>query len=217
MADLPIASTQAASTSASRLLHKTPVPSGATDGRALGDGVVTGAASQNRIQTGAASTECAKGRPSRAGNERQGTIDRHPKRRRFETCETIERGGYADAAAGVGAERGDAHAVGHADAGAAGRTTGHTPARLVALPAIARCAVNGLMPTPENANSTMLVRPNTAPAARKRATRASGGGRSRSQHPRPGGRDFASDIEKVLMMETVIPSSGRGAALLPER
>ncbi len=59
----------------------------------------------------------------------------------------------------------------------------------------------GLMPTPENANSVMLVRPTRlAPAARRRATAAlSAGGRRRiGQHRRAGGRDLAGDVEQVL-------------------
>ena len=69
----------------------------------------------------------------------------------------------------------------------------------------------GLIPTPENANSTMLVRPNgIAPAARRRATTGAScvaAGRERSTvEPAPVTSPATSNKS---LIDTVMPSSGR--------
>ena len=125
--------------------------------------------------------------------QRHGAVDRHQPRRALEADDALQRGRDADRAAGVGAERSPGGAGGDRHRAARGRAARDARRRIErrASPGWPACRECGLMPTPEKANSVMLVRPiSAAPAARRRATAgasAAAGGAS-AQDRRAGAR-----------------------------
>ena len=147
--------------------------------------------------------------------QRNRALGRRQPRRVLEADQALQRGRDADRAAGVGAERGPGGAGGDRDRAARGRAAGDarcaSSAAVAGLAGVPKC---GLMPTPENANSDMLVRPmNAAPARRRRATAgqsaAAGGFSASTVEPAVVTWPWTSNKSFTL---TARPASGGSAA-----
>ena len=141
--------------------------------------------------------------------ERHDAVGRHVAGRRLEPDDTARRGGNADGAAGVRADRGEAHARGH----------GRRPIRRSIRPPTASGSCGWRTgPNAESslvvpsANSCRLVRPmNTAPASRSRVT-ISGIGRRRAVVAARGTRavvDHAGLVDEVLDRHRACRAAGR--------
>ena len=139
---------------------------------------------------------------------------RHQPRRALEADDAVQRRRDADRAAGVGAQADEGRAGGHRDRRARGRAAGNARRgrHRAGLAGVPWC---GLTPTPEKANSVMLVRP-----IRRRRRRAAAPPRGRRRAPaahaastrEPAGVGWPATSNRSLT-EKARPASGcRGAA-----
>ena len=152
------------------------------------------------------------------GRQRHGAVGRRQPRRVLEADDALQRGRDADRAAGVGAERRPGRAGGDRHGAAGGRAARdarrrHRARAVAGLAGVPWC---GLMPTPENANSVMLVRPMQRGAGRAQAgdggASCAAGGRVGERRVEPARGRLAGDVEQVLDRDR---QAGERAAVAP--